>query len=138
MTTERLSARLVLGIWAWRCCSAGRKLHGGSCRVRAPHHDDPYRPLFASYALLDGLLSILAGARAARRVAPRSFMVLEGLVSIGTGVTAFILMVDGIPADSAASMAKVRDQLAGLKSGAPFKATVLRAGKVIELTGVVP
>jgi hypothetical protein len=47
-------------------------------------------------------------------------------------------MVDGIPADSADSMAKVRDQLAGLKSGAPFKATVLRAGKVIELTGVVP
>ena len=53
-------------------------------------------------------------------------------------VTVIILMVDGIPADSAASMAKVRDQLAGLKSGAPFKATILRAGKVIELTGVVP
>jgi hypothetical protein len=49
-----------------------------------------------------------------------------------------ILTVEGIPADSAASMAKVRDHLAGLKSGAPFKATVLRAGKVIELSGVVP
>jgi len=49
-----------------------------------------------------------------------------------------ILMVEGIPADSAANMAKVRDHLAGLKSGAPLKATILRAGKVIELTGVVP
>jgi serine protease Do len=49
-----------------------------------------------------------------------------------------ILMVEGIPADSAANMAKVRDLLAGLKSGTPLKATVLRAGKVVELTGVVP
>jgi hypothetical protein len=49
-----------------------------------------------------------------------------------------ILMVDGIPADSTASMARVRDHLAGLKSGAPLKATIRCAGKVIELTGVVP
>ena len=35
-------------------------------------------------------------------------------------------------------MMKVRDHLATLKSGEPLKVTVLRAGKVIELTGVVP
>jgi serine protease Do len=49
-----------------------------------------------------------------------------------------ILSVDGIPADSAANMMKVRDQLATMKTGAPLKATILRAGKVIELTGTVP
>ena len=49
-----------------------------------------------------------------------------------------ILSVDGIPADSAANMMKIRDQLAAQKPGAPLKATILRAGKVIELTGTVP
>ena len=49
-----------------------------------------------------------------------------------------ILSVEGIPADSPASMMKVRDLLAGLKSGEPLKATILRKGRVIELTGVVP
>jgi serine protease Do len=49
-----------------------------------------------------------------------------------------ILSVDGIPADSAANMMKVRDQLAVKKSGEALKATILRAGKVIELTGTVP
>jgi S1-C subfamily serine protease len=49
-----------------------------------------------------------------------------------------ILKVLGIPADSPESMKKVRDLLAGLKSGEPFQATVLRKGRVIELTGVVP
>jgi S1-C subfamily serine protease len=49
-----------------------------------------------------------------------------------------ILMIEGIPADSAANMAKVRDHLATLKAGSPLKATVLRAGKVIDLAGVVP
>ena len=49
-----------------------------------------------------------------------------------------ILRVEGIAADSAASMMKVRDHLATLKPGAPLKATVLRAGKVIDLTGIEP
>src|SRR5499426_2356386 len=49
-----------------------------------------------------------------------------------------ILSVDGIPADSAANMTKVRDQLATKQSGAPLKATILRAGKIIDLTGTVP
>ena len=49
-----------------------------------------------------------------------------------------LLSVEGILADSAANMAKVRDYLAGLKSGDPLKATVLRKGRIVELTGIVP
>ncbi len=46
-----------------------------------------------------------------------------------------ILSIEGIQARSAADLAKIRDLLAGLKPGAPFKATILRAGRVIEMTG---
>ena len=48
--------------------------------------------LFAAYVLLDGLLSIVAAARAARRAPPRLLMLLEGLVDVATSVTAFILV----------------------------------------------
>jgi uncharacterized membrane protein HdeD (DUF308 family) len=47
---------------------------------------------FAVYALLDGLLSIVAAVRAVRRVVLRCFMVLEGLMGVGTAVAAFILI----------------------------------------------
>jgi serine protease Do len=49
-----------------------------------------------------------------------------------------LLSVEGIQAGSAASLAKVRDLLAAKPPGSPFKATVLRAGKVLELTGQLP
>jgi serine protease Do len=49
-----------------------------------------------------------------------------------------ILSIEGIPAKSSADLAKIRDTLAGLKKGAPFKATVLRAGRVIDVTGHMP
>jgi serine protease Do len=49
-----------------------------------------------------------------------------------------ILSIEGIPADSAASMMKIRDHLATLKPGAPITATVLRKGRVVDLAGVVP
>jgi S1-C subfamily serine protease len=48
-----------------------------------------------------------------------------------------ILAVEGIPA-SAENLAKVRDALARMPAGSPFKVTVLRAGQVLELTGSVP
>jgi hypothetical protein len=35
-------------------------------------------------------------------------------------------------------MAKIRDQLATLQPGAPITATILRAGRIIELNGRVP
>jgi uncharacterized membrane protein HdeD (DUF308 family) len=47
---------------------------------------------FAVYALLDGLLAIVAAVRAVRRVVLRCFMVVEGLVGVGTAVAAFILI----------------------------------------------
>jgi uncharacterized membrane protein HdeD (DUF308 family) len=48
--------------------------------------------LFAFYALLDGLLSIVASMWAARRVVPRCLMALEGLVEVGTSVVALVLV----------------------------------------------
>ena len=46
-----------------------------------------------------------------------------------------ILSVDGIPVVSEDNIEKIRNRLAGAAPGAPFKMSVLRAGKVIELTG---
>ena len=49
-----------------------------------------------------------------------------------------ILSVEGIPATSATNMAKVRDHLGALKPGSEIRATILRSGRVLELTGVAP
>jgi serine protease Do len=45
-----------------------------------------------------------------------------------------ILSVDGIPVVSEDNIEKIRTRLAGIPPGTPFKMSVLRAGKVIELT----
>jgi len=49
-----------------------------------------------------------------------------------------ILSVEGIEVRSAADLVKIRETMNRLRSGQPFKATVLRAGKVVELTGKAP
>src|SRR5712691_9380788 len=46
-----------------------------------------------------------------------------------------ILSVDGIPVVSEDNIEKIRNRLASAPLGTPFKMSVLRAGKVIELTG---
>jgi serine protease Do len=46
-----------------------------------------------------------------------------------------LLTVEGIPAGSWANLVKIRSLLAGLKPGTPFKATILRAGRVLDVTG---
>src|SRR5499427_2890953 len=46
-----------------------------------------------------------------------------------------ILSVEGIPVVSEENIEKIRNKLAGAPPGTPFKVSVLRAGKVIELTG---
>ena len=46
-----------------------------------------------------------------------------------------ILSVDGIPVVSEDNIEKIRNRLAAAPLGTPFKMNVLRAGKVIELTG---
>ena len=49
-----------------------------------------------------------------------------------------LLAVEGIQTGSVANMVKIRDLMSGMKSGAPLKATILRAGRVLEITGTVP
>jgi serine protease Do len=46
-----------------------------------------------------------------------------------------ILSVEGIPIVSEDNIEQIRNRLAGGAPGAPFKMNVLRAGKVLELTG---
>ncbi len=46
-----------------------------------------------------------------------------------------ILSVEGIPVVSEENIEKIRNRLAGVPLGTPFKVSVLRAGKIIELTG---
>ena len=48
-----------------------------------------------------------------------------------------ILSVEGIEVTKN-NLTRVRDALNKLRSGQPFKATVLRAGRVVELTGRAP
>src|SRR6266498_6000453 len=49
-----------------------------------------------------------------------------------------LLSVEGIQVGSAASIAKIRDQLSAMAPGDSFKVTALRAGRVLELTGRLP
>jgi S1-C subfamily serine protease len=49
-----------------------------------------------------------------------------------------LLNVAGIKVNSTGDLMKIRDTLAQLGSGKPFKVSVLRAGKILELTGNVP
>ena len=49
-----------------------------------------------------------------------------------------LLSVEGIQAGSAVNLAKIRDLLASKAPGSPFTATVLRAGRVLEVTGRLP
>jgi serine protease Do len=46
-----------------------------------------------------------------------------------------ILSVEGIPVVSEDNIEKIRNRLAAVAPGTPFKMSVLRAGKIIELTG---
>ena len=49
-----------------------------------------------------------------------------------------VLAIAGIAIKGDADVPKIREKLGAMASGQPFKATVLRAGRVIELTGKVP
>jgi S1-C subfamily serine protease len=49
-----------------------------------------------------------------------------------------ILTVEGIPAGSAANVRKIRDSLGAARPGSQFKGTILRAGRVLEVSGRVP
>ena len=49
-----------------------------------------------------------------------------------------VLSMAGITITSEVDMPRIRERLGSMPSGQPFKASVLRAGRVIELTGKVP
>ena len=49
-----------------------------------------------------------------------------------------LLEVEGITVATPADAGKIRDRLNQLRSGAPIKAKVLRAGQVLQLNGKVP
>jgi S1-C subfamily serine protease len=49
-----------------------------------------------------------------------------------------ILQIAGIAITHAGDMHTIREKLGTMQPGQPFKATVLRAGKIVELTGKVP
>jgi len=49
-----------------------------------------------------------------------------------------VLAMAGIPIKSDADLPRIRQRIGAMKTGEPFKASVLRAGKVIELTGKAP
>jgi serine protease Do len=63
----------------------------------------------------------------------------DGIVTIGGKEIPvggdIILSVEDIPVVSEDNIEAIRNRLAGIAPGAPFKMSVLRAGKVIELTG---
>jgi serine protease Do len=49
-----------------------------------------------------------------------------------------VLMMAGIPIKTDADLPRIRQRIGAMKTGESFKASVLRAGKVIELTGKAP
>jgi len=63
-------------------------------------------------------------------------MVIGGETLVAGGD--IILSVHGIAVQKAADLVKIRETMNALPSGQSFKATVLRAGRVLELTGTAP
>ena len=63
----------------------------------------------------------------------------DGVVSVGGKEIPvggdIILSVEGIPVGSEDNIEQIRNRLAGIAPGGAFKMSVLRAGKVVELTG---
>jgi S1-C subfamily serine protease len=49
-----------------------------------------------------------------------------------------VLSMAGIAIKSDADLPKIREKIGAMRTGEPFKASVLRAGKVLELTGKAP
>ena len=61
---------------------------------------------------------------------------IRGQELVGRGD--IILSMAGIAIKSEADVPKIREKIGAMQTGEPFKASVLRAGKVIELTGKAP
>src|SRR5262249_22019175 len=58
----------------------------------------------------------------------------QGLIVRGD----IVLSMAGIAIKSEADLPKIREKIGAMNTGEPFKASILRAGRVIELTGRAP
>lgn len=139
MTTEPLSGRVVLGVRTFLALLLG--LVGFFMVVLAVFMPATTAVLvvrlFASYALLEGLLSLFAAAQAVRRALPRSLMVLEGLVDVATSVTAFILVQGGRPRGIQALIAAWAIVTGLLQLGWTFSVDISRGRLVLALAAAL-
>ena len=93
--------------------------------------------LFAAYALLDGLLSIVAAARVVRRARPRFLMLLEGLVDVATSVTAFILVQGERPRGLLALIAAWAIVTGALQMGWTFSIDIQRGRSFLAVAAAL-
>jgi uncharacterized membrane protein HdeD (DUF308 family) len=139
MASELLSGRVVLGIRSFLALLFG--LVGFFMVVLAVFMPGTTAvlvvKLFASYALLDGLLSIVAAARAVRRALPRSLMLLEGLVDVATSVTAFILVQGERPRGLLVLIAAWAIVTGALQMGWTFSLDVHRGRRLLAVAAAL-
>ncbi len=84
--------------------------------------------------VFDGVNGSVVVIRARGQDAPDSG---AGLIQFSVGGD-IILKMDGIALTTVADLVKVREHLGSLPSGKTYGITVLRGGKVLDLTGRVP
>ena len=139
MAGEPLSGRVVLGIRSFLALLLG--LVGFFMVVLAVFMPGTTAvlvvKLFAAYALLDGLLSIFAAARAARRAVPRSLMMLEGLVDVATSVTAFVLVQGDRPHGILALIAAWAIVTGALQMGWTFSIDIKRGRSLLAVAAAL-
>jgi S1-C subfamily serine protease len=105
-------------------------LHGGPDLLDAAlvHHGDAVPRGFLVKTVAQGSMAWNMGLQGGDRV-----VVIGGKeVALGGDI---ILSVEDIPVVSEDNIEQIRNRLAGGAPGAPFKMSVLRAGKILELTG---
>ena len=139
MTAEPLAGRVVLGIGAFLALMLG--LVGFSMMVLAVFMPATTAVLivrlFAAYALLNGLLTLFAGARAVNPALPRALMTLEGLVDVATAVTAFILVQGERPRGILALIAGWAIVTGLLQLGWTFSLEIQRGRLVLALAAAL-
>jgi uncharacterized membrane protein HdeD (DUF308 family) len=139
MASEPLSGRMVLGIRSFLALLLG--LVGFFMVVLAVFMPGTTAvlvvKLFAAYALLDGLLSIFAAARAVRRGVPRLLMMLEGLVDIATSVAAFILVQGERPRGVLALIAGWAIVTGALQMGWTFSVDIKRGRSLLAVAAAL-
>jgi S1-C subfamily serine protease len=87
----------------------------------------------AGHGWLDERAVVLESLTSIKRAGADGILTIGGKeIPVGGDI---ILSVEDIPAVSEDNIEQIRNRLASIAPGAAFKMSVLRAGKVIELTG---